>query len=89
MAKYVTRTVKFTEAKVLFASITDQTASITTVTLAGTYKDNDKLLKAVKKLMDTDSVKAVDIAEVKVLTQLRRMTEDFYLANSEPVEKIN
>ena len=47
-----------------------------------TYKDNEKLLKVVKEMVETDSDKVVTIVDKSVATKLFGMSEADFLKNA-------
>jgi len=54
-----------------------------TVTLSGTFKDNKSLLKAVKKVAETDDYKIVQVVNTEIEEKLYGMTEQLFLENAE------
>lgn len=86
MAKFITRTVEYTEATVLCLNTeTCEPCNITKV-FNGTFEEA-KLERKVMKAEYPDFVKPVQVVAVNVRSELRRMTEDFFIANSEVVTK--
>ena len=78
----VTRTIVTTTAKVKCADLTTNQVVEKEFTLPRTYKDNEKLLKVVKSMVETDSDKVVTIVDKSVATKLYGMSEADFLKNS-------
>lgn len=78
----VTRTIQTTRCTVLCMDISIGEGCNTEVTLPRTYKDDAHLLKAVKKVIDTDNLKAVHIVGHEVCETLYGMTEQDFIANA-------
>ena len=58
-----------------------------TITLPNVLPDNDKILKAAKKKLDTDTLKVVYVIGSEVKEQLRGVDEEQFLAISVPVKR--
>ena len=58
-----------------------------TLMLPRVMPDNDKILKAAKKKLDTDTLKVVYVIGSEVKEQLRGVDEEQFLAISVPVER--
>ena len=58
-----------------------------TLTLPRVMPDNDKILKAAKKKLDTDTIEVVYVIGSEVKAQLRGVDEEQFLAISVPVER--
>lgn len=78
----VTRTFQTTKANVLCMDTASCEALNKSVTLAGTYKNEDKLMKAVKSVVEVDNIKAVEIVDTKVEDILYGMTEQDFITNA-------
>ena len=87
----VTRTIESTEVNVLCVNIIDGEPFNKDITVAGTYKDEKALMKAVEKLVNTDEVKAVHVVRTDVKETLYGMTVDKFieLANVLPPRDAN
>lgn len=87
----VTRTIESTEATVLCVNIVEGEPFNKDITVAGTYKDEKALMKAVEKLVNTDKVKAVHVVRTEVKETLYGMTVDKFieLANVLPPRDSN
>lgn len=85
--KYLTRTMKSTRASILCMDIETAEPMNKIVVLAGTFKNDNDILKNAKKIIENSRVKCVAVANAQTETALYRMTEDFFLANAEKVEK--
>lgn len=80
--KLVTRTFKSAKAEILFLNVQTGETTCKTITMGDTYKDDAKLLKAVQKIYDTESEKAVHVKSVEEVTELRGMTADDFVRAS-------
>lgn len=78
----VTRTIQTTKVNVMCLSITESVPFTKEVTLPRTYADPNKLLKAVKELVETDEVKAVHVVSTETVETLYGMTEQDFIANA-------
>lgn len=58
-----------------------------TLTLTHVLSDNDKILKAAKKKLDTDALKVVYVIGSEVKEELRGVDEEQFLAISVPVAR--
>ena len=86
----VTRTIPTTIANVLCLNIADETTSKKEVTLSRTYKSEQALLKAVKKLYETDDVKIVHVVDHSTKNVRYGQTEQKFIENAEilpPLER--
>lgn len=78
-APYVTRELVGTEAKVLTINTDTATTDYATVTVQGKYKTAENLLKAIKKVYQTDSLQVVKVVGFKEVHKLYGMkTSEFY-----------
>lgn len=59
--RMVTRTVVVTNVEVMCVDVLTANVAIQTFELSGTFSDNDVVLKAVKKLYETDTFKCVAV----------------------------
>ena len=89
--KMVTRTVKVTEANVMCLDIERGEPFNERITISGVFDNPEKLLKACKDVIDTDSKKAVAVVEKKEIEQLYGMTEQAFISFAEilPPRKSN
>lgn len=78
----ITRTIESTEAMALCLDIVSAEPCNKTFNLTGTFKTEEKLLKAIKSAYDTDSFKVVSIVSSKVVESLYGMDSDFFLENA-------
>lgn len=78
----VTRTIQTTHATVLCMDIQNGEPCNKTVVLPRTYKDDNAVLKAVKKVIDTDGIKAVHVVHTSVQETLYGMSEQDFIANA-------
>lgn len=80
----VTRTIKVTTARVLCVDVSTEQVDTINVTVVGTFKDDTKLMRAIKKkLADEPTTKPVRIIESKVSEQLYGMSEEKFLECAE------
>ena len=82
MAKKVTRTILETEATVLCLNTVTCEPCTEVVCIPGTYKNDEQVLKQVKKRVDTDELKAVSISATEVKETLYGMPEDDFIAHA-------
>ena len=73
--RMVTRTVIVTEVKVMCVEVTTAQVQIATYQLSGSYDSKDSVLKAIKKLYETDTFKCVAVEESTELEVLYGMPE--------------
>lgn len=83
----VTRTIQTTKANVLCLNIAEGEPFNEVVTLPRTYKDEKSLMKMVEKVINTDSVKAVHVVDIKVEEPLYGMTEADFITNAKILPK--
>lgn len=77
--RMVTRTILTTRATVLCMDTETLKSEYKDVILPRTYKDEEKLFKAVKNAVDTDSYKAVKIEETSSVETLYGMDEQDFI----------
>ena len=75
----VTRTIVATKANVMCLDVQAGEPFNEVVTVPRTYKDNEALLKKVKSLIETDTVKAVHIVDSEEIETLYGMTEQEFI----------
>ena len=80
--RMVTRTILTTKATVLCMDTESLTSEYKDVILPRTYKDDEKLFKAVKNAVDTDTYKAVKIEENSSVETLYGMDEQDFIDNA-------
>ena len=75
----VTRTVTGTEAEIQIVTIS--ASEITTIkhTVGGEFTDNDKLLKAIKKEVETDDIKVLQILTTTKIDKCYGMLESEFI----------
>ena len=78
----VTRTIITTKVNVMCLDVNAGEPFNKVVTVPRTYKDNEALLKKVKPLIETDSVKAVHIVDTEEIETLYGMTEQEFIQNA-------
>ena len=80
--RMVTRTILTTKATVLCMDTESLVSEYKDVILPRTYKDDEKLFKAVKNAIDTDTYKAVKIEEKSSVETLYGMDEQDFIDNA-------
>ena len=80
--RMVTRTILTTKATVLCMDTESLKSEYKDVILPRTYKDEEKLFKAVKNAVDTDNYKAVKIEETSSVETLYGMDEQDFIDNA-------
>lgn len=78
----VTRTITTTRANVMCLDVQAGEPFNKEVTVPRTYKDNDSLLKTVKPLIETETIKAVHIVEKTEIETLYGMTEQEFIRHA-------
>lgn len=81
-APQVTRTIQTTHASVLCMDIENREPCNRDVILPRTYKDDNAILKAVKKVIETDTLKAVQVVSSNVQETLYGMSEQDFIAHA-------
>lgn len=79
----VTRTIISTQVNALCLNLITAEPFNEVFTLAGTYKNNDKIKKAIEKTYNNDEHIIAHIVEVKKLNTLYGMTEQKFMENAE------
>lgn len=79
----VTRTIQTTKAVVLCLDINGEKPFNKEVVLPRTYKDEKHLLKEIKKLIETDELKAVHVVSTEVQETLYGMSEQKFIENAD------
>lgn len=87
MAKMIIRTFRTQEVIVMTMDATTNAIEPKTLTLPHVLPDNDKILKAAKKKLDTDTLKVVYVIGSEVKEELRGVDEEQFLAISVPVTR--
>lgn len=78
----VTRTIQTTHVNVLCMDIENREPCNKDVILPRTYKDDEAILKAVKKAIETDTLKPVQVVSSMVQETLYGMTEQDFIAHA-------
>lgn len=82
-APQVTRTIQTTQCNVLCMDIVNREPCNKTVVLPRTYKDENAMLKAVKKAIETADLKAVQIVSYEVQETLYGMSEQDFITHAQ------
>ena len=82
MAKMITRTILGTKASVITVDTANMTASTKDFTMSGEWTDNNKLLKALKKTYETDTMVLSAVVKAEKIEKLYGMTEELFMANA-------
>lgn len=80
--RMVTRTILTTKVNALCMNTVTCEACNKDVVLPRTFKDNDKVLKATKSVLDTPTFKVVDIVDVSTVETLYGMDEQKFINES-------
>ena len=78
----VTRSFEVTNVNVMMCNTITAEVHNKQFEVPRTYKDNEKLLKVVKEMVETDSDKVVTIVDKSVATKLFGMSEADFLKNA-------
>lgn len=81
--RMVTRTVKTNVATVLCLNTITAEPFNDTVIIPNNITKEDSRMKYVRYVLDTDEVKAVQIVSINPKKMLCKMTEEFFIENSE------
>ena len=82
MATKITRTVTTTIAKALVVNPETAETNVVEVSIAGVFKEDKKLLKAVRKAVETPVCAVVAIKEVTTVEELYGMDEETFVAHA-------
>ena len=85
--RQVTRTIVTTKVNVMCLDTQKFEPVNEVITLSGTFSDDDALLSAVKRVVDTDTLKAVHVVDKEELTNLYAMPEEEFIKLAKIVEK--
>lgn len=80
--RMVTRTILTTKVNALCMDTVTCEACNKDVVLPRTFKDNDKVLKATKSVLDTPTFKVVDVVDVKTVETLYGIDEQKFINES-------
>ena len=81
-APQVTRTIQTTHCNVMCLDVVAGEPCNREVILPRTYKDENAMLKAVKKVVETDTLKAVHVVSSCVQETLYGMSEQDFISNA-------
>lgn len=85
--RQVTRTIVTTKVNVMCLDTQKCEPLNKVITVSGTFSDEDALLLAVKRAVDTDTLKAVQVVDKEELTNLYAMPEEEFIKLAKIVEK--
>lgn len=85
--RQVTRTIVTTKVNVMCLDTQKCEPLNKVITVSGTFSDEDALLLAVKRVVDTDTLKAVQVVDKEELTNLYAMPEEEFIKLAKIVEK--
>ena len=88
-APMVTRTIITTKANVMCLDVEKGEPFNQVVEVSRTYKSEDALLKAVKAIAETDSIKCVHIVDTEVVETLFGMSESKFVETAEKLPPRN
>ena len=77
--RMVTRTVTGTKAEVQIVSISASEITTISATVGGEYADNDKLMKAIKKSIETNDIKVLQIMSSEKIDKCYGMLESDFI----------
>ena len=82
-ARKVTRTISST--KVIVMCVDTETAKVNNyeISIAGTYTDEKKLMKAITKVVETETLKPVSVVSTEVIETLYGMDEQKFIEMAE------
>ena len=80
MSKMITRTILATKASVITVDTISMTASTKEFTISGEWTDNNKLLKALKKTYETDTLVLSAVVKAEKTEKLYGMTEELFMS---------
>lgn len=75
----ITRTVDVTRAEVMTLDVSNAEVFTTTYEVTGIFKDNEAVLKAVKKMYETETFKCVAVTGVETVERLYGMLESEFI----------
>lgn len=78
----ITRTITTTEVNVMCLDVENGEPINKVVTVSRTFKDDEKLLKEVKKIIETDTIKAVHIVDKREVETLYGMPEHEFIEHA-------
>lgn len=78
----VTRTIRATEVNVMCLDVEKGEPFNKDVTVSRTFKDDEKLLKEVKKIIESDTIKAVHIVDKREIETLYGMPEQEFIEHA-------
>lgn len=79
----VTRTITTTKANVMCLDIVSGEPCNRSVVVLRTYKDDEKLLKKVKEVLETETLKPVHIVDKEEIETLYGMSEQEFIEHAE------
>ena len=87
----VSRTIQTTKANVLCIDVQNEQPFVKTVILPRTYKDERSMLKRIKPMVETDTIKVVHVQSFEVESTLYGMTEEEFIRTAQilPPRKSN
>ncbi len=85
--RQVTRTIVTTKVNVMCLDTQKCEPLNKVITVSGTFSDEDALLLTVKRVVDTDTLKAVQVVDKEELTNLYAMPEEEFIRLAKIVEK--
>lgn len=78
----ITRTITTTKATVLCLNIVTKEPLTEVITLPRTHKDEQTMLKLIKPLLESDTIKVVHIVSAEVCEALYGMSEQDFIKNA-------
>lgn len=84
----ITRTILGTKASVITVDTINMTASTKDFTIGGEWSDNNKLLKALKKTYETDTLVLSSVVKAEKIEKLYGMTEELFMATAVELDAV-
>lgn len=85
--RQVTRTIVTTKVNVMCLDTQNCEPLNEVISVPGTFSDEDTLLLAVKRAVDTDTLKAVQVVDKEELSNLYAMPEEDFIKLAKIIEK--
>lgn len=88
-ARKVTRTISSTKVTVMCVNTETAVVENHEVTITGTYTDDKKLMKAITKLVETETLKPVSVVSTELIETLYGMDEQKFIEMAEVLSPID
>ena len=84
----ITRTIPTTRATLMCLDIETQQTEQRTVDLPRTYKNNAAVLETAKKIIETDTLKAVHVITAEIIEERYAMSEIDFIRGAEKIKPL-